>query len=69
MIKRKDMTDPLAIRRKGLRLMGLGDDEIHEQCKRDPPTDFDEELAEFVAVLKVKKLNHGTDGERPPRET
>ncbi|NND99134.1 MAG: hypothetical protein HKN47_17595 [Pirellulaceae bacterium] len=45
------------VRRNWLRMMGLSDEEIEKHCSLVPPTDIDEEVAEYNAMCDIQQLN------------
>lgn len=45
------------LRRTWLRTMGLDADEIAANCSEVPPTDVDEERAQYEAVLEIRRMN------------
>lgn len=45
------------VRREWMRMMGLDEHEIEEQCAHDPPTNFDEELSEYNAMFSIREMN------------
>ena len=40
-----------------MRMMGLDDDEIAEQCEHSPPTDLDDELSNYNAMFEIQEIN------------
>ena len=45
------------VRKAWLGMMGLDEQEIAENCEHCPPTDLDEELRQYNAMLEIQKLN------------
>lgn len=45
------------VRRNWLRMMGLSDAEIEEDCSQFQPTDIDAEVAEYNAMCDIQQLN------------
>ena len=47
----------LEVRKAWMRMMGLDDDEIAEQCEHSPPSDLDEELSDYNAMFDIQEIN------------
>jgi hypothetical protein len=47
----------LDIRKQWLKLYGLDEDEITQNCKKFPPTDFEEEVKQLTAMFAIQALN------------
>ena len=47
----------LEVRKAWMRMMGLDDSEITQQCAHSPPTDFDEELSHYNAMFDIQEMN------------
>lgn len=43
-----------AVRRRWLGMMGMSESEIDDACRRDPPVNLDAELAELVAMVRIR---------------
>lgn len=53
-------TGALRVRHEWMRMMGLDEEEIAEKCADDPPTSFDEELANYNAMFDIQRMNQET---------
>lgn len=51
------IADSVATRKAWLAMMGLDEQEIAENCEHCPPTDLDEELRQYNAMLEIQQLN------------
>ena len=52
-----DWHDALEVRKEWMRMMGLDENEIAEQCEHSPPTDMDEELSQYNAMFAIQEIN------------
>ena len=52
-----DWYNALDVRKAWMRMMGLDDDEIAEQCEHSPPTDLDDELSNYNAMFEIQEIN------------
>lgn len=46
-----------SVRRAWMEMMGLSDEEIAEQCTIEPPSNLDEELAQYNAMFDIQAIN------------
>lgn len=53
------------VRRKWLSMMGMSEAEIDDECRRDPPVDLDAELAELLAMgrIRCRTVDHDASGD------
>ena len=52
------------IRKAWMKMMGMDDQEIDEHCKKSPPTNIDDELAEYNAMFAIQEINSQSKCER-----
>ncbi len=48
------------VREEWMRMMGLSEEEIAEHCVACPPTDLDEEIAQYNAMFDIQEMNQRT---------
>ena len=49
--------DAWNVRRAWMKMMGMSEEEIEEQCKHCPPTNLDEEIEQYNAMFAIQNMN------------
>ena len=56
-VSREETDNALKVRKQWMQMMGFPEAEIDDECRRDPPTDLDEELRNYNAMFAIQSRN------------